>query len=184
MKESTFRGEIVEEGGARFEVFTLPAREDVLLNLLNDCFVEWEHIRIGPVIPGALWEIRPPCKPNITLRNGYATVDFQDWQFHLCIGEPKDVRPEIAALRRTGLVELYRRLNWWGQPVRCGLRLLNGAGDQQVSFMLPSPFITDDLAIMKEPDWGRLALWDLLCRKYLVLEPDPVDPSGPKSRYD
>ena len=89
MKESTFRGEIVDEGGARFEVFTLPAREDVLLNLLNDCFVEWEHIRIGPIIPGALWEIRPPCKPNITLCNGYATVDFQDWQFHLCIGEPK-----------------------------------------------------------------------------------------------
>ena len=28
MKESTFRGEIIDEGGARFEVFTLPARED------------------------------------------------------------------------------------------------------------------------------------------------------------
>ncbi len=182
-RDSAVTGEIVCEGGAKFEVFTLPTSQEALLNILNDCFLEWEHIRIGPLVPGALWEIRPPRRPKITVYNGYATVDFQEWHFHLCIGEHKGGSPETAALRKTGRAELYRRLDQAGQPFRWGLRLLNGAGDQQVTFMLPSPFMTDDLEIVKTPDWDRLALWRLLCRKYLGIQPSPVGPSASEVHY-
>ena len=175
IREPVPRGEIVEECGARFEVFALPTDEDTVLNVLNDCFAEWPHIRIGPLIPGALWEIRPPHKPRITVLDGYATVDFQDWHFHICIGENGGAGPDMSKLRRTSCVELYRRLNRDGKPTYWGLRLLNGAGDQQITFMLPSPFLTDDQQVEDEPDWGRLALWDRLCQKYLGIGPDPID---------
>ena len=127
-EEPVARGEIVNEAGARFEVFRLPDDEDTLLNVLKDCFAEWRHIRIGPLIPGALWEIRPPGEPSITADNGYATVDFHDGHLHLCIGEREGVRPELARIRRTNRVELFRRLDGWEQAFRWGLRLLNGAG--------------------------------------------------------
>ncbi|MFQ6031112.1 MAG: hypothetical protein ACE5Q6_26920 [Dehalococcoidia bacterium] len=169
------RGEIVEECDAMFEVFDLPTDEGTLLAILKDCFEEWEHIHIGPLIPGAIWEIRPPHKPSITMRDGYATVDFQDWHFHICIGEHKGAHPEIAKLRRTGRVELYRRLSRDEQPTSWRLRFLNGAGDQQITFMLPSPLLTDDLQIMEEPDWARLALWDRLRRRYLGIGSDHLD---------
>ena len=85
------------------------------------------------------------------------------------------MRPELARIRRTNRVELFRRLDRWEQAFRWGLRLLNGAGQQQISFSLPSPFLTDDEQAMSEPDWGRLALWNRLRRKYLGIGPDPVD---------
>ena len=182
IREPAFKGEIVEECGARFEVFVLPTDEGTLLAILKDCFEEWEHIRIGPLIPGALWEIRPPCEPRITLHDGYATVSFQDWHFHICIGEHKGASPEISQLRRTSRVELYRRLNREGKPTSWGLRLLNGAGDQQISFMLPSPFLTDDQQIRDEPDWGRLALWDRLRLTYQGIGPDTIESTAPGFR--
>ena len=175
IREPVSRGEMVEECGARFEVFVLPTDQDTLLAILKDCFDEWEHTHIGPLIPGAIWEIRPPDKPRITMLDGYATVDFQDWHFHICIGEHRGAGPEMTKLRRTSRVELYRRLNRAGKPTSWGLRLLNGAGDQQITFMLPSPFLTDDQQVKDEPDWGRLALWDRLRRKYLGIGPDPID---------
>ena len=175
IEEPATKGEIVDECGARFEVFLLPNDEDTLLNVLKDCFAEWRHIRIGPLIPGALWEIRPPGEPSITADNGYATVDFHDWHVHLCIGEREGVRPELAQIRRTSRVELFRRLDRWEQAFRWGLRLLNGAGQEQITFSLPSPFLTDDEQATSEPDWGRLALWNRLRRKYLGVGPDPVD---------
>ena len=144
IREPIPRGEIVEECDARFEVFALPTDEGTLLAILKDCFEEWEHIHIVPLIPGALWEIRPPHKPRITMLDGYATVDFQDWHFHICIGEHGGASPEMTKLRRTSRVELYRRLNQEQKPTSWGLRLLNGARDQQLTFMLPSPFLTDD----------------------------------------
>ena len=169
------RGEIVEEEGARFEVFALPTDEGTLLAILKDCFEEWERIYIGPLIPGAIWEIRPPCEPRITMLDGYATVDFQDWHFHICIGEHGAASPEMATLRRTSRVELYRRLSPEETPTSWGLRLLNGAGDQQITFILPSPFLADDQQIMEEPDRGRLALWDRLRQRYLGIGSDQID---------
>ena len=81
------RGEIIEELDGTYEVFPLPADEETLLAIFKDCFQEWEHIQIGPLIQGAAWEIRPPREPRITMMDGYATVSFQDWHFHICIGK-------------------------------------------------------------------------------------------------
>ena len=182
ISEPAPRGEIVQERGASFEVFALPTDVETVLNVLDDCFAEWPHIRFGPLIPGALWEIRPPERPSITMLNGYATVDFNDWHFHICVGQRGGVDPEMSEQRRTSGMELYRRLNRDGEPVIWGLRLLNGAGDQQVTFLLPSPFLNDDQQELDEPDWGRLALWDRLRQRYLGIGPGPIDLTGQAAR--
>ena len=55
------------------------------------------------------------------------------------------------------------------------MRLFNGAGEQQITIMLPSPFLSDDQQLLPAADWSRLALWDHLRQKYLGLDPDPID---------
>jgi len=169
------RGEVVETLDGKYELFPLPVDQDTLLAVFKDCFQEWEHILIGTMIQGAVWEIRPPRQPRITMLDGYATVSFQDWHFHVCIGEHKGASEELAKVRRTSRAELYRRLNKEGKPSSWGLRLFNGADEQQITFFLPHPFLTDDQQVMKEPDWSRLYLWDRLRQKYLGIGSDPLD---------
>ena len=181
--EAVARGRIVEEGGASVEVFALPAEEQTLLRIFEDCFEEWEHIHIGPLIQGAAWEIRPPRKPRITMLDGYATVDFRDWHFHICIGVHRDAPAEVARLRQTHRAELYRQLSPDGTPSSWGLRLFNGGDEQQITFLLPHPFLTDDQRIRDEPDWSRLGLWNRLREKYLKLGPDPIDTTPPGFRH-
>ena len=150
--------------------------EQTLLDVFRDCFDEWEHIHVGPVIQGALWEVRPPRRPCIGMLDGYATFDFGDWHAHVCIGEHKGAAPELAAIRRTGKAELYRMLSD-GKPASWGFRCYNGAGEQQVTILLPHPYLTDEQQVTREPDWGRLRLWDRLRLKYLGLGPDSLDRS-------
>lgn len=176
------RGEIVDEAGGTYELFPVPAEEETLLAIFKDCFEEWEHIHIGPLVPGAAWEVRPPRLPRITMLDGYATINFQDWHFHICIGKHTGATPKVAKLRQTSRPELYRRLNQQDKPTSWGLRLFNGGGDQQITFMLPNPFLTDDQQVRPEPDWGRLALWDRLHPKYLAIGPDPIDLTAPGFR--
>ena len=57
--ETGQRGNIVQEEDGVFELFPLPADEATLLSIFEDCFEEWEHLHIGPLIQGAAWEIRP-----------------------------------------------------------------------------------------------------------------------------
>ena len=177
-QQSSQRGNIVQEEDGVFEVFALPNDEAILLAIFEDCFEEWEHLHIGPLIQGAAWEIRPPRQPRIKMMDGYATIDFQDWHFHICIGEHKAASPELAKRRQTARAELYRRLSN-DKPGDWGLRLFNGAGEQQITFMLPNPFLTDEQRIIKDPEWDRLDLWDRLRQKYLGIGPDPLDRSSP-----
>ncbi len=179
---SAQRGRMIEEADATYEVFPLPADEDTLLAILRDCFEEWEHIHIGPLIQGAAWEVRPPREPRITMLDGYATVDFRDWHFHICIGKHEGATPELAKVRQTSRAELYRQLNREGEPTSWGLRLFNGAGEQQITVLLPHPFLTDDQQIREEPDWSRLSLWSRLREKYLALGSDGVDLTAPGFR--
>jgi hypothetical protein len=172
---------IDEPQRGHLEIWPLPHDETFLYPLLQDLFQEhWDKITFGPLIPGAAWEIRSASAPTrITLNNGYLTVDFGHWHFHLCIGEFSGTDAELARLRRTARVELYRRLNNDDQPVSWGLCLYNHDGLQQMTVLLPNPLLTADQKIADTPDWSRLELWDQLRKTYLGLDPDPVDRSAP-----
>lgn len=166
-----------DPNNGRFESWPISTDENTLWMLLKDVFEgHWEKIRFGPVVPGAAWEIRAPCKPVRTnLLDGYATIDFGAWHFHLCIGEFKGVAPELAAQRRTGRAEFFRTLNRNDQPKSWGIRLFTEAGHQQITIFLPNPFLEDNDRVAAVPDWSKLALWDMLRRDYLGVGPDPVD---------
>jgi hypothetical protein len=60
-------------------------------------------------------------------------------------------------------------------PVSWGLRMFNGADEQQLTIMLPNPFLDDEQVPLAVPDWGRLACWEELHATYLERDPDPRD---------
>lgn len=178
---------VVDEDGATVEVFALPTDPESLEELLRDLFQNhWNEITFGPLIQGAAWEMRAAQAPDrINMLDGYLTVAFGVPHFHICIGEHKGPRnnpvsPELARRRRTSGAELYRRLSSSGSPTYWGLRLFNGKGEQQITVLLPNPFLNPETdKISKTPDWSRLALWDRLRARWLGLpNPDPFDRSG------
>ncbi len=170
-----------EPGNGTLEIFPLPTDQATLLRLLSEVFEHWQQVRFGPIIQGAAYEIKAPCAPQITLLDGYATLDFEAWHIHLCIGETSgDVSnptpKNVAEIRPCKRAELYRIMRG-GSPVSWGLRLFNGNGDQQLTVLLPNPFLDNDDQPCS-PDFERLALWDQLRSNYLSLKPDPIDRSG------
>ena len=175
---------VEEEGMGLLEIFPLSTEEKDLLALFTEIFTEhWQHVRFGTLIQGAVFEIAAPnAAQKISMLDGYLTVDFGTWHFHLCIGPHRGSRnnpvaPGLALHRRTARAELYRIVAD-GAPVSWGLRLFNGAGEQQITVMLPNPFLSDH-AILRKPDWNRLLLWDRLRARYLHLtEADPRDRSA------
>lgn len=174
---------IEEPGLGTIDVFPLPADEATLRSLLDELFTEhWAHIRFGPMIQGSAWEIAAAGPATTSMLDGYLTVDVGGWHFHLCIGEHRGspghpVDPVLATHRRTARAELYRLTNG-GAPTSWGVRLFNGAGEEQITILLPNPFLSDEMQLLAEPDWSRLALWDDLRRRYLGLDPDPRDRAG------
>jgi hypothetical protein len=178
---------VIDPDGAAVEIFSLPADAASLEELLRELFErQWDKITFGPLIQGAAWEFRAPHAPTqIGMLDGYLTIAFGVSHFHLCIGPHKGTRtdptPEaLARHRRTARAELYRRLDRSGAPVSWGLRLFNGEGEQQVTVLLPNPFLSPDAEkVLKIPDWSRLELWDRLRARWLGLSaPDPSDRSG------
>ena len=173
---------VTDPGGQTLEVFCLETTEEVLLQLLTDLFENhWKSIVFGSLIQGAVFEIRAPNAPRrISFSDGYLTVDFGIWHFHICIGFHRGSRKHpvsqaLAIHRRTAKAEFYRGLDDDGAPTSWGLRLANGKGEQQLTVFLPNPFLTDDDKITATPNWSRLALWDHLRAQYLKLEPEPRD---------
>ncbi len=175
-----------EPGLGRVEIFPLATDEPALFQLIRHVFeTYWRSIVFGTLIQGAAWEVRAPGPPGkIGLLDGYVTVDFGAWHFHLCIGETKGVGaaptpPALARHRRCARAELYRGLNpKTGAPNTWGFRMFNGAGEQQITVFLPSPFLGDDGKPLKPPRWERLAAWDDLRKRWLDLDPDPFDRTG------
>lgn len=68
--------------------------EQSLLDLIHVCFGEyWNDIWFGIIMEGAAWEVVAPNAPKlISVYDGYVTVDFGRWHFHLCIGEHREMR--------------------------------------------------------------------------------------------
>ena len=171
---------IVETDGSREQVWPLPTDEQSLLDLIHLCFVEyWDDIWFGFLIQGAAWEVAAPNPPKrISTYDGYATIDFGRWHFHLCIGEHEASGPELGRIRRCARAELYRGISGDGCPTSWGVRLFNGRNEQMMTVMLPNPFLTNDQQLRDEPAWEQLELWDRLRQTYLELDPDPLDRSG------
>jgi hypothetical protein len=175
-------GHIVDEpGNGLIELFALPTDQDNLLRLLEKVFEHWQVVQFGPIIQGAAYEIKAPCAPRITVLDGYATLDFEQWHMHICvgptIGDPSNpTAPEVAAIRPCQRAELYRLIRQ-DAPVSWGLRLYNGAEEQLLTVLLPNPFL-DDNDMPCEPNWERLALWDDLRDEFLNIAPDSFDRSG------
>jgi len=161
----------------RLELFPLETGEATLRALLTDIFRNhWQEIVFGTLVQGAVFEIRAPNAPRrIGYLDGYLTVDFGAWHFHVCIGPHTQARPEVARIRPTARAELYRRLDQDGAANGWGLRLFNGRDEQQMTVFLPHPYIDAGDKVRKQADWSRLALWDKLRREYLGLAPDDVD---------
>ena len=165
------------------EVFPFAISETILLDLLTSLFEEhWATIRFGPLIQGAVYELAAPQKPLLTMLDGYLTIDLGDSHMHLCIGEHKGapgkpVVPELARRRRCARAELQRL---WvdGAPRTWMLRMFNGDGDQQITVLLPNPFLDDEQQLVDTPDWSRLELWDDLRLRLLGLDSDPTDRLG------
>jgi hypothetical protein len=176
---------IEELGNGTLEVWELEVSETFLNHLLTDLFENhWHEIVFGTLIQGSVFEVkvnRPPEK--IGALDGYLTVDFGSWHFHICIGHNagtsrNPTSPELAQIRKTSRAELYRRLNPDGSVGSWGLRLFNGRDENQITVFLPNPFLSDEMKFLKQPDWSRLALWDKLRKTCLGLDPDPKDRSG------
>ena len=184
---------IVDPDGATVEVFPLPTDEANLLELMRDLFANhWDDITFGPMVQGAAWEMRAAQSPSkLGVLDGYLTVAFGVPHFHICIGEHKGphnnpVSPELAHHRRTARAELYRRLKRDGTPVSWGVRLFNGKNEQQITVLLPNPYLDRETdKILRKPDWSRLYLWDQLRARWLgQAEPDPLDRSGSGFRHE
>ena len=50
----------------------------------------------------------------------------------------------------------------------------NGYGEQMTTVFLPNSRLTDDMQLLKQPDWSRLDLYYRLREKFLA-EPVPSD---------
>lgn len=184
---------VTDEDGADVDVFALPADAASLEALLRDLFEQhWHEITFGPIIQGAAWEMRAAQPPDtVGMFDGYLTVAFGAAHFHICIGEhtgaeARPVPPALAHHRRTSRAEMYRRLCRAGTPVSWGIRLFNGHGEQQITILLPNPFLHPETGkILKTPDWSRLELWDRLRARWFGLSsPDPFDRSGERFIHD
>jgi hypothetical protein len=187
MTAGTHPERVTDCDGAVVEILPLPTDEASLEALLRDLFEQqWDKITFGPLIQGAAWEMRASHAPtHVGMLDGYLTVAFGASHFHLCIGFHKGTlnnpTPEaLARRRRTARAELYRRLDRFGAPVSWGVRLFNGKGEQQLTILLPNPFLSGaGDTVLREPDWSRLALWDELRARWTgSTGPDPFDRSA------
>lgn len=168
------------EDGGREQRWPLPHDEQSLLDLLSLVFdTYWDEVWFGVIIEGAAWEVVAPNAPKrISVYDGYATVDFGRWHFHLCIGEHTESGPELGRIRRCSSAEMYRRVGVDGAPTSWGVRMFNGRGEQMMTLILPNPFLTNDQQIRDEPLFDQLELWDRLRERFLGLGPDPLDRTG------
>ena len=165
-----------EATNARVEIFPLALDGQVLKTLITELFDEhWSIIHFGVMVPGAIYEIKAPNKPDgIRYNGGYMTIDFGAWHFHLCIGD-YPCSNEDGQVRQTARAEFYRMVNKDDQPMSWGFRMYNGADQQQLVVFMPNPRATPDNKLAEQPDWSRLALWDQLRQAYLGLPFDPID---------
>jgi hypothetical protein len=178
LKPITGVRETIEDlSGAVTKYSYVTPTEETMRELTRLLFEEhWRDIVVGPCVEGAVFEIRleePPKK--ISVLDGYLTVDLGYWHFHLCIGVHKGTRSaELAKKRQVAKLALFET-----HGSRCltgsssyGLRMWNGFDEQMTTVFLPNPRLSDEMKVLKEPQWERLRLWFEL-RHHFLGEPMP-----------
>ncbi|HZF41593.1 MAG TPA: hypothetical protein VE715_22430, partial [Blastocatellia bacterium] len=109
-------------------------------------------------------------RKKVSYLDGYLTVDLGHWHFHLCVGAHKGARSaELAAKRRVAKLAFFET-----KGNRCiggssyGMRMWNGFGEQMTTVFLPNPRLSDEMKVLKEPQWDRLRLWFELRNRFLA----------------
>ena len=141
---------------------------DRVERLLTELFTEhWAEITVGPLVEGAAYEIRFTAAPNVSMLDGYMTVDTGAWHFHLCVGEHRGTRsPDLARIRRVARCAFFTTEGGSCAPTTWGLRLWNGRGEQMITILFPSPHYDEKWERLEEPRWERTELWRALRRRF------------------
>ncbi len=167
----------------------LPIEEvGTLYALCRDLFVgAWPQIMFGPCVQGAVFELKLDQPPELSMLDGYLTVGIgPPSHFHLCIGPHRGLGrnltpPSLARARQCRRASFLRLVHPDRGPRSWQIELVNGNDEQMITFFLPSPFLTPDLKPRRDPDWGRLDLWNRLRRDYLgESAPQPI-PEGARA---
>jgi hypothetical protein len=166
-----------ELDGTVTEYFEVDVAGDRVERLLTELFTEhWAGLTVGPLVQGAVFEIRFASPPRVTMLDGYMTVDLGPWHFHLCVNDHREAPPALAAIRRVARAAFFRTTGAGGgghAPMTWGLRLWNGRGEQMVTVLFPSAYYSDTLAPLPAPDWTRLRLWEDFRGRYAA-PPEPT----------
>ncbi|HWF61617.1 MAG TPA: hypothetical protein VN666_15085 [Nitrospira sp.] len=174
MPTESYRTEIIEDiDGMGYEYEFMEPTEGKLLALLTELFeTHWSHIVFGPCIQGAVFEVRvPTAAKKISMLDGYLTVDFGDWHFHLCIGQHQGTKANpapkaLAQMRRASKAVFFRSLGRVCAGGSWGFRMWNGVDEQMLTVFFPNPYL-DERFKPQKPDWTKLKLWNDMRMKYL-----------------
>lgn len=162
-----------------------PEQRGTLLGLCYELFVEnWSQIVFGSCIQGAVFELQLTHEPShISYLDGYLTLYLEQASshMHLCLGAHtglKNQTPDaLARIRQCTRVAFARTLGQDGRPQSWSLQLWNGAGEQMITFFLPSPFLDmERQKFLREPNYAHLELWNSLRARHLgerVTQPLP-----------
>ena len=174
---------IDEAGHEDLEVFPLAVSEPALLDLLTLVFDQWwEHICFGPLINGAVYELRPPHRPTLSLLDGYLTIDFGAGHVHLCIGEHRAApaltqRRQCDARRATPAPLGRRRADLLDVPD------VQRRGGPAAHRAAAQPLPRRRHGAAGPARLGPPRRWDELRARFLGLPADPLDRSGDGFRH-
>ncbi|HEV8471519.1 MAG TPA: hypothetical protein VGR82_01975 [Methylomirabilota bacterium] len=154
--------------GSVTEYDEVPVAGDHVRRLLAEIFTRhWADVFAGPIIEGAAYEIRFTAEPEVTMLDGYMTVDVGAWHFHLCVEDHRGAAtPEMARLRRVARAAFFHTDGGSCVPGSWGLRLWNGRGEQMITVFFPNPWLDDDDRRLPSPRLEKTALWEDLRRRY------------------
>ena len=157
-----------EPDGSVTEYTEVDVTGDTVERLMREVFGEhWASISAGPILDGAVYEIRFTAAPTLSMLDGYLTVDTGPWHFHLCVNDHGGAAtPDLAHVRRVGRAAFFRTDGGSCVPGAWGLRLWNGRGEQMITVYFPNPWLDDTLERVREPRWQVTALWEDLRSRY------------------
>jgi hypothetical protein len=153
-----------ELDGTTTEYEDIPVKGDHIERLMTELFTaHWSRLTVGPLLQGAVFEIRFAGAPKVTMLDGYLTADTGAWHLHLCVN---DTSGPAAQARRVGRAAFFRSTGSSCAPEVHGLRLWNGLGEQMVTVLFPSAYYDDAMAPLRPPDPSRLVLWEDIRSRY------------------